>query len=541
MNVLRVAALIPALVGFALPTYARIDDGFRPEIVLSSARETAVRAVLDETRDGGDAVEKIVVDGVRDLYEARAFGLLWLGDLDQPPQMAALREAMDNAADYGLDPNAYATPRLAARYPDDPERLAEADVEFSLAVARFVTHIASGRIAPSAISRLITLEPERPDIAEALTELSQSSTIAADLAGYEPQHPQYAALKAALAKLRESAAEEEERIVVPEGRLIRPGNSDERTPLLRARLQVDVAPDADPEIYDADLVDAVRAFQTESGLKADGIVGPQTLQVMNGRSRAEEIASVVANLERWRWMPRDLGKFYVMVNVPEFEVRVVNDGDTVHETRVIVGKPTNPTPIFSNKISFLIVNPYWNVPASIVRNEMLPEIRSNPYGYFARRGYQVFTRVGGRFRQVDPGWIDWYSVGASQVRIRQIPGDFNALGRIKFMFPNQHSVYLHDTPTKSLFSRDRRAFSHGCVRVENPLDFADALLPVAAPDWNSARLEKLFGGPERRVNLDTPIPVHLAYFTAWVGPEGELRHFEDIYGYDGDMAAYLGS
>ena len=170
----------------------------------------------------------------------------------------------------------------------------------------------------------------------------------------------------------------------------------------------------------------------------------------------------------------------------------------------------------------------------------MPELRSDPWG-FSSHGYEVFARVQGRMRQIDPRWVAWYGVDAGLVHIRQIPGDFNALGRIKFMFPNQHDVYLHDTPSKSLFKRDYRALSHGCVRVDNPLDFADALLPVAAPKWNSARLQKLYGGEERRVNLDTAIPVHLAYFTAWATPDGDLRHFDDIYGYDGDMAAYLGS
>jgi murein L,D-transpeptidase YcbB/YkuD len=220
---------------------------------------------------------------------------------------------------------------------------------------------------------------------------------------------------------------------------------------------------------------------------------------------------------------------------------VVDEGTVVHETRVIVGKPANPTPTFSNAISHLVVNPYWNVPTSILRNEMLPEIRANPYGYFARHGYQVLANVGGRMRQIDPGWVNWYRINPLSVRIRQVPGDANALGNIKFMFPNQHSVYLHDTPTKSLFNRDGRAFSHGCVRVQNPLEFADAILPVAAPEWNSSRLERLFGGKERRVDLDNPVPVHLAYFTMIVGEDGALRHFEDVYGYDREMTEFLGS
>ncbi len=540
MMYLRVAILVPALLGFAMPAIAHVEvDEAASQIALPSERQAAVKADLDAATDAGDPIEKIVLDGVRSFYAARDYDLLWLGDLTAPERMTTIRREMDKAADYGLDPKDYATPKFASHYADDPKVLAAADIEFSRALARFVTHIASGRIRPVDVSPDITLDPERPDIAKVLTRLSQSPSIAADLKGYEPPHPQYFALKAELAKLRASA-DDAPKVVVPDGALLKPGKRDHRAALLRERLDVTPAADADPDLYDAALVDAVKTFQDANGLTADGIVGPRTLDAMNGRSHAEEIASVIANMERWRWMPRDLGKFYVMVNVPEFVVRVVDKGKVVHETRVIVGKPTNRTPVFSNAISYIIVNPYWNVPNSILSKEMLPEIRANPYGYFARQGYQVFARINGRFRQVDPSWIDWYNVDPRMLQVRQIPGDDNALGLIKFMFPNQHSVYLHDTPTKALFSRDSRAFSHGCVRVQNPLDFADALLPVAAPNWNSKRIEKLFGGPEQRVNFDTKIPVHLAYFTDWIKPDGELEHVADIYGYDSQMTASLG-
>jgi murein L,D-transpeptidase YcbB/YkuD len=402
-------------------------------------------------------------------------------------------------------------------------------------VTRFATHIAAGRLQPRDISRIITLEPERPPVADVLSTLSATAAVGASLARREPPHSQYRALKKALAELRASAASDD-RIVVPEGAALRPGARDERVPILRARLGVIADPDGESDVYDEVLVTAVTTFQEESDLATDGIVGPRTLAALNGRSRADEIAAVEANLERWRWMPRDLGRFHVMVNVPEFMVRVAENGSPVHETRVIVGKPGNPTPTFSHVMDHLVVNPFWNVPTSIVSNEMLPEIRQNPSGYFSRRGYQVLARVGGKYRVVDPGYIDWYSVNPRSVSIRQVPGDFNALGRIKFMFPNQHSVYLHDTPTKKLFERDVRAFSHGCVRVDQPLAFADAILPVAAPEWNSARLEKLYGGREQRINLDQPIPVHLAYFTVTVSGDGEPHYFDDIYGYDRRMA-----
>jgi murein L,D-transpeptidase YcbB/YkuD len=550
MVVLRIALLAGVFV--AMPTAnAATDDVFlgtwdsagqatvlAPRHALAEVR--AVEAALATAESGSDPVEKIVIQSVRDFYKARAFTALWFEAGELSPRVLELRERMDSAAEYGLDPSAYATPQMKAqrRY-YDPERVAAADVAFSIAAARFVMHISSGRIRPTDISSLITLTPERQDLGRALWRLSQEPSLGDVLASYEPPHPQYHALKAKLAEMR-ALGEEDERVVVPEGALLKPGMTDGRAEILRVRLGVVAAPDAAADLYDDPLVDAVRTFQEERGLNVDGIIGPATLLALNGRSREEAVASLIANMERWRWMPRDLGAFHVMVNVPEFIVRVVDDGTVVHQTRVVVGRPQNPTPTFSHVMSHLVVNPYWNVPTSIVRNEMLPEIRANPWGYFARGGYQVLANVGGSMRLINPARIDWYRVNPGAVRIRQVPGDHNSLGRIKFMFPNQHSVYLHDTPAKSLFERDSRAFSHGCVRVQNPLEFADAILPVAAPDWNSSRLEKLYGGNERRVNLDHPVPVHIAYFTDAVGPDGELHHFDDIYGYDSEMTEYPG-
>jgi murein L,D-transpeptidase YcbB/YkuD len=539
MIVLRFALLFLGLLSLPSAVLARVDfDEIQPAIAALSPEGLALSRVLDNATDAGDPIEAYVLSGVRTYYEARRFEPLWIKGQKPSRQMLALRTLMDRAAVFGLDATLYQTPDFAASYPDEAERIALVDVEFSQAVARFVTHVGSGRIEPAVISRLITLTPERPNIADALTRLSQSTAVAVELGRFEPPHAQYKALRAALSKLR--AMPNEDRIVVPEGDLLKPGTADARVPLLRARLGVTLQPDADPEVYDDTLVEAVQLAQAEHELKPDGVVGPRTLAALNGRSREEEIAAVLANLERWRWMPRDLGSFHVIVNVPEFVVRVVAQANVVHQTRVIVGKPANPTPTFSHVMSHLIVNPYWNVPASIVSKEMMPAVRSNP-GFFSRGGYQVFALVGGRYRQINPYWVNWHMVSPRQIQVRQVPGDFNALGRIKFMFPNQHDVYLHDTPSKKLFERDDRALSHGCVRVDRPLEFADAMLPVAAPDWNSTRLKDLYGKSERLVKFETPVPVHLSYFTAAVSPDRSLRLFEDIYGYDARMAEFLSS
>ncbi len=543
MSVLRRALLIGALTHLAAPAMATqlaMIAPMDPTALVSrheagelSPQAEAIRSIL--VGENASA-ERVLIDGVRAFYEARDFEPLWIENGRAGPKMIALRRQLDGAADDGLDPALYSTPDVM---PADAGALAAADVDFSLAVVRYVTHLASGRLDPAEISRIVTLEPERPAPAEILSRLSDDMAVAEAVSQYEPPHPQYKALKAKLAELRASTAEATQ-VVVPEGTLLRPGKADARVPILRTRLSVAAAADTEPDIYDAVLVEAVKTFQSESGLTADGLLGPRTLVALNGPNREDDIAAIVANMERWRWMPRDLGDFHVFVNVPEFMVRVFDAGSMVHETRIVVGTPKNPTPTFSHVMDHLVVNPFWHVPASIVTNEMLPEIRQNPYGYFAKRGYQVLAKAGGKMRVVNPDSIDWWMVNPRSVQIRQVPGDHNALGRIKFMFPNQHSVYLHDTPSKKLFQRDHRAFSHGCVRVDNPLDFADAILKVAAPEWNSRRLEALYGGKEQRINLVTPIPVHLSYFTRSVDAEGELRRFEDIYGYDREMRQLLG-
>ena len=543
MNVLRSAAaiLVLAMLAGAPAGATTAYDGDRTAsgaeaVVTLSAESLALRELLETPAFDSGPIDAAVLEGIRSYYKSRNYALVWIGDRQASERTVALRERMDAAAADALDPTIYLTPRFARMYLDDPALLAAADFEFSRAVALFVTHVSSGHIVPSDVSRIITLEPQRPDAAEILERLSSAADPVAELASYETPHSQYAALKAKLGELRAST-EDDDRIVIPEGALLKPGMADERIPLLRKRFELTAAADADAERYDEALVLAVEDFQEQAGLKVDGIVGPATLALMNGGSREDDILAIVANMERWRWMPRDLGAFHVMVNVPEFMVRVVKDGETAHETRVIVGSPKNSTPTFSHVIDHLIVNPYWNVPASIIANEMLPEIRQNPYGYFRRHGYEVFARINGRFRQIDPFWVNWYGVNPREIQIRQVPGDHNALGRIKFMFPNQHSVYLHDTPSKKLFQRDQRALSHGCVRVQNPLEFADAILPIAAPEWNSDRLKALYGGQERRVDLDTPVPVHLAYFTISIDSDGEIRRFGDVYGYDHKMTA----
>jgi murein L,D-transpeptidase YcbB/YkuD len=235
-------------------------------------------------------------------------------------------------------------------------------------------------------------------------------------------------------------------------------------------------------------------------------------------------------------MPEDLGAFYVRVNVPNFDLDIYQDGNVVFNTRIVVGQTDKQTPIFSDEIETAVVNPTWNIPASIAVKEMLPKLRA---GSGALNGYQVFANFDGRFRPIDPMMVDWSSVDMRRIQIKQPPGEANALGSIKFLFPNPYAVYLHDTPSKSFFQRDYRALSHGCMRVMNPWDFAAALLKHD-PNVSVARLRKLVGGKETAVNLSTHIPVHITYFTAWVDGAGDLQVRSDLYGHDREVEQGLG-
>jgi L,D-transpeptidase YcbB len=242
---------------------------------------------------------------------------------------------------------------------------------------------------------------------------------------------------------------------------------------------------------------------------------------------------IIANMERWRWLPRDLGASYILVNIPEYQLRMVRNGVEVHQAKVIVGKTETPTPIFSGDMDHLIVNPYWNIPPSIALKEMLPKLQSDPYA-LQRKGFEIVKRG----RVVDPATIDW-SAGVKNITMRQPPGERNALGFIKFMFPNDHAVYLHDTPSRGLFSNSERAFSHGCIRVQNPFKLAEMVLKLEH-SISEQRLQSMAGGQERYFNLQTKLPVHLSYFTNFVDEYGQLQSRPDIYGLSKRVRVALG-
>ncbi|MEO6013089.1 MAG: L,D-transpeptidase family protein [Devosia sp.] len=534
-----------ALAGASLPTFsqeAKVELASLTKIVIAPPRSDLARIIkagLQKAYYEADKDSRAYIQAQKlyFFYGARGFEPLWLtpgvgSAVAFSPNALKIIEVFKNAALEGFRPNDYMTPDLdPAAAGSDPAKLAALETSFSQAAVKYAQDAYGGRIAPTAVSKLLTITPKRIDEAQMLLDLAASDTPDQVLLNLDPSHEEFQRLKATLAKFYDGSVTVEQ-VTIPEGKTLKLGMKDDRVPLLRQRLGV-----AAPEIpegatdakvdttYDQPLLDAVKDFQKGLGLTDDGVLGPATVAALNGGGNVSK-DDIVANMERWRWEPNQFGDFHVEVNIPEFTVWIMKDGVSVHTTRVVVGTPKNQTPVFSDEIENIVINPYWNVPPSIATNEIKPHLIANPY-YLDGQNMEMLK--GGKV--INAAAIDWTNTNINNYSIRQKPGPSNALGKVKFLFPNEHNVYLHDTPSKSLFSRAFRAYSHGCVRVQNPLDFAGALVETN-PELTQASLEGLFGPKEKWVSLKHKIPVHLMYFTLRVDADGTVRSYGDVYGHN---------
>jgi murein L,D-transpeptidase YcbB/YkuD len=434
--------------------------------------------------------------------------LIWAQNGVWSPAAQGAMERLKAADEDGLDPADYPLPDRGLRKDATPAQWARADVKLSLSVIRYARDARGARIDLARLSPLVTPKLAIPAIDEVLSRVSSAGDAGGTLEAYNPSHPGYKALKERLARLRENH---------PSQPSVRVGMKDPRVPLIRARFNL--TKDANNQtVYDERVASAVAAFQKEKGLPNTGVLNAQTVAALSGPSVAQRQSDLIANMERWRWLPADLGQRHIMVNVPEFRLQVVEGRKVVHEARVIVGKEKSQTPIFSENMKYLVVNPSWTIPPSIMKKEILPALANDPY-YAARKGYKIIRR-------------------GDRITVQQPPGERNALGFVKFMFPNQHAVYLHDTPNRNLFSASKRAFSHGCVRVDKPFELAEEIMGKDGK-WTETKLRGLIGKGERYVHLTNPLPVHLTYFTVAIDEKGEVKRFEDLYGLDRKVRAAL--
>jgi len=473
-------------------------------------------------------------------YQTFGGELLWLAS----SRANALISRLKNAEADGLDPNDYPSKQLAtisATGPSADKRgLAIIELYFSSAFLEYASDLKVGRFLPSKVDPNFFIESRTIDQQAALKDLAQTDSIDRFFDAWQPPGQRYAALRTVLAKYRALAAKGGWN-TVPLGESIKPGMSDPRIPAIRARLSLTDGASgevgaAEGQLYGNALVEVVKRFQARQGLEGDGVIGSTTIVAMNVPVQ-ERIKSIILAMERLRWMPENLGQRYLIVNIAGFELRRVNAGKVEERMAVVVGKPYHRTPVFSDRIRFLEFNPYWNVPPDIAVNEELPVLRRNPAGLSAQ-GFEVV-----RGNQVsDPSSVDWSSVGPGHFpyQLRQRPGPNNALGRVKFMFPNPHNVYLHDSPARNLFERNVRAFSHGCIRLSRPLDLAEQVLRVGGVQgWSKERINDVVASTKNTVvNLREPLPVHITYLTAWAD-DGVANFRQDIYGHDAKLLAAL--
>ena len=405
--------------------------------------------------------------GVEAFYRKRDFAPIWIGAGKQLPRAEQAADVLWGVGADGLDPNDYPTPRFADA---DPTRLAAEELTLTNSIARFVRHASTGRVAFTRVSGSIYFDLKAPNLEQALESIANSDDLAATLNSFHPQQPEYKALKAELASVRRSLdTEVDNASTLPQRTDTRPGDR-----------------------------------------------GAQ-------KSKAGRIDTIIANMERLRWLPRNFGVTYVMVNIPDYTLKVVNLAKTVWSTRIVVGQPGKyATPLLAETMKYITFNPTWNVPPSIIRNEYLPALERDP---------SALARIGLKVGRNEDG----------SIRIYQPPGERNALGRIRFNFPNRFLVYQHDTPNKHLFEKTARAYSHGCMRVENPDQYAELLLSLSQPEdgYNVKRIHSLYGGDEHSINLNNPIPVYITYQTAFVDNTGQLQFRPDIYSLDQVITSLL--
>jgi murein L,D-transpeptidase YcbB/YkuD len=515
-----------------------VTGSLRPDLVstgdttaLSDARPYMPSVTAYAAPDVAKAIEG---------YYAGTDKLVWVDDAGVNDRARAAMAVLADAASVGLDPQDYAV-SLPSETPDATDMAAREkalvafEIRLTAAVLTYVQDTTRGRIDPNAISGYHDFKRKDVNLAGKLRVIAASHDVAAFLATQTPASPEFTALRAELKRLQASG-DGQPRVVIPDGLLLKPGIADAGLPAVIAAIKAKgsvtlkadhaatLAAYQDTTDYTPDLVALVEGFQKENGLKPDGIVGRASIRILaGGDSHADKIDKLRIAMEQARWLPADLGSRYVFINQPAFTASYHDAGTEQFSMRVVVGSKTNQTYFFEDEIQTVEFNPYWGVPQSIIINEMLPKLRSDP-GYLDRLGYQV--EVGGR--AVSSNEVDWYG-STKGVSVRQPPSDDNALGELKILFPNAHAIYMHDTPSKSFFKKDMRALSHGCVRLADPRRMAAAVLGTTVDDV----ARQIAGGRNKGVSVPQRIPVYVAYFTAWPDKDGRIAYFDDVY--DRDM------
>jgi len=515
-----------------------------------------ITAIVDRLKKPVSGLDKDDIAALTAFYANRSAPLLaaangWTVTGD------AVTAELARADDWGLSAKAYAAARPASA---GPEAIAEAEIALAAATLKYARHASGGRVDPSTLSRYNDLRGTFAEPQDVLVGLAATGKPSGFLVSLHPQHAQYQKLHLALVKLRHGGppAPEAAQPVLPpfpaNGPVLKAGSAHKDVAVIRTRLAV--AGVASSETYDDAVAAAVKAFQAANGLKSTGSVNKETRAALAGaepRKRtaepARDIERIAINMERWRWMPRDLGQFHILNNVPEFATRVVKNGQSIYQERIIVGKTNTPTPVFSANMQFVIFHPEWGVPDSIKVKEIWPSLRrksGDDFFGFGGSDTRILQRHNMRVayngQVVDASKIDWSTADPRRYSFIQSAGSSNVLGVVKFRYPNRHDVYMHDTPERSLFQNAVRSYSHGCVRVNNPRRLAEVILAEAeSPGWTPERVGAAIAGKGTQdIKIDRPFPVHTVYLTARVDEAtGKLETFSDLYGQDVKLTAAM--
>ncbi len=526
----------PKLVALSDPSFSKLyapDTQSQAILAELSAQKPAIR------------VTKEVRQPILDLYWNTGFKPLWLtGNAPSERALAVLAFAAKVSED-GLEPKAYLPNGLSSfsnvteQVGIDPQSLAQFDIAMTAATLKLAREISGGQFEPNSLSRYNDITPERVDPGHALKILAWTPFPEAYLKDLMPKHESYGLMKAELAKLRASNQKPPYEKIA-EGKPVKAGKSDPRISLVRDRMQdmgflSSEESHVEPEFsstLDEDLSAALKKFQKSVKLRQTGILDLATVKNLNRDTSQRDIQRLVYNMERLRWLPKNLGKRFVFVNQPAFEVQVMDRGNEVWRSNVIVGKPLNQTSAFHDEMETVVFNPSWGVPQSIIVNEYLGKLRRDP-GYLDRQGFKVIAPNG---KVVKSRSINWAAYGSRPpFGVQQPPGKGNALGELKFLFPNSHAIYMHDTPTKNLFGESTRTFSHGCIRVQNPREFAEVIL-----GWDREKIDRETDSRKSQsVVLRQKVPVHITYFTAWPDSSGKMSYFNDVYERDEAMEKAL--
>jgi len=521
------------------------------------AAETLSEAIATHLRTGigsADRQKRFVCQGeiicgisvIPRFYHQRSFRPAWITENGFFPQAKVLIAKIEEANQEGLNSGDYhlskiktllaeAEDRHLKKIPHSPEDMADFDLLLTDAFLMYSSHLLAGRVNPETIHTGWFISTHDAHLVDILQAALDSNQIKEVLNKLKPSHPGYTGLGRMLIHYRRIMQNGGWPHLVS-GSSLKKGDQGDRVEELRKRMlffdDSKFVAEKNDQIFDKQLDEVVRSFQKKHGLKSDGIVGPKTRAALNvpAKIRARQIE---LNMERWRWIPRNLGQRYILVNIADFKLSLIENGETVMDMRVVVGRTYRRTPVFSSKMKYLVLNPFWNVPMSIAVKDILPKLREN-HNYLSLQNMALYANWQNGAPPIDPESIDWSKVNRRSFRYKlvQKPGVQNALGRLKFMFPNKFSVYLHDTPSKELFQKNIRSFSSGCIRAEKPIELAAYLLKDGS-NWTKEKIMAAINhGKNRSIGIPKPLNVHLLYWTAWVDKAGEIHFRDDIYDRD---------